>query len=182
MLDADRLPYLPLRLGGLGLARTWETPDAAYVPSWWESSHRSPFVLSRDSVIPAIGRIQSLGADCKLEDLKFHPPSARIQNQLMENISNRTFGEMKDGCRSHEDWASLQASRQLGTAYFLTILPTASWCTFSDEEWILLCRSRLGMRVSLPTREVPDICTACNGGHAIDTRLRHSLRCGHQSL
>ena len=87
--------------------------DAAYVASWWESSHRSPFVLSRDSVIPAIGRIQSLGADCKLEDLKFHPPSARIQNQLMENISNRTFGEMKDGCMSHEDWASLQASRQL---------------------------------------------------------------------
>ena len=93
-------------------------------------------MLSRDLVIPAIGRIQSLGADCKLEDLKFRPPSARIQNQLMENISSRTFGEMKDGCRRHEDWASLQASTQLGTAYFLTILPTASWCTFSDEEWI----------------------------------------------
>ena len=65
-------------------------------------------VLSRDSVIPDIGRIQSNGADCKL-DMKFHPPSARIQNQLMDNISNRTFGEMKVGCRSHEDWASLQA-------------------------------------------------------------------------
>ena len=46
----------------------------------------------------------------------------------------------------------------------------------------MLARSRMGLNV-IPQEMTPNsICTACNGGHAIDARLRHGLRCNQHLL
>jgi ribonuclease HI len=143
---------LPLRYGGLGITRPACVSLAAYTASLRESGVQCPEHVWTSLV----SRLRDFGADVTLAQSHL--------NRLL-----RSNGE--------DFRARLNAAQETGSSDWLRALPTSYSKTFTDLQWRLAARLRLGLRVS--QERFPVLCPLCNsqiyniGHHAFTCNYIH---------
>jgi hypothetical protein len=147
---------LPLRLGGLGLTRASMVSLPAYVASTWEAG----VLHDAETRLLLISSLQNYQVDIKEEDLKQQAPNRKQQQFLTDQVmKNRLYALMR--AQDEEMNARLKASQQPGAQDWLSVLPTSNTKQFSDQQWRIAVRLRLGLTVSRST--LPAECPLCDG-------------------
>jgi hypothetical protein len=111
------------------------------------------------------------------EWLENPPPTRKQQANLAGEIHQATFYNMLDRADVTEK-ARLQAARQAGTQDWLTALPTKACQRYTDLQWRILARLRLGL--PLCNRELPEVCPLCQ--EFVEDLGQHALVCDHVEM
>jgi hypothetical protein len=165
--------HQPLRNGGLGLLEGSTISYAAYVASSWEAG----IVHDQETRWMMASRLYSQGVDISADDLWQHPPCKKQQQNFTHQIMSHNFNALLYN-KDEETKARIKASTQKGAQDFLTTLPTSSSKTFSDEQWRIVVRLRLGLVIT--RRSIPRICPLCN--EIVDSTGSHPFTCRYADM
>jgi hypothetical protein len=169
--------HLPLRHGGLGLTRATDISVAAYVASTWEAG----IIQDSETISMLVARLQTQGVSIDEEDLKQPAPNRKQQrwmvDQVMHNrVQTILYGYHQDGNEAAK--ARLRAAQQPGSHDWISVLPTSHTKSFSDMQWRLGARLRIGLRVS--RRPLPTTCPLCL--RPIEEFEHHAFQCLYSEM
>jgi hypothetical protein len=165
--------YLPLRYGGLGLPLAKQVSEAAYLASTWEAGVK----LDTPTREHLVGKLKQKKVEIE-EDWLFSPPPSRKQQATMAGqIHDAKFYDLLNK-NNPTGKARLQAARQAGAQDWLTALPTKACQQYTDLQWRLLARLRLGLSVS--KHELPGQCPLCQD--FVEDLGQHALACNHHEM
>jgi hypothetical protein len=170
-IECCRQIYLPLRYGGMGVPLAGHISEAAYTASIWEAG------VTVDNAGDLVNELKRSKVQIEEEWLDNPPPTRKQQANLAGQIHQATFYHILDRADVAEK-ARLQAARQAGSQDWLTALPTRACQRFTDLQWRILARLRLGLPVS--NREVPEVCPLCQT--FVEDLGQHALECGHVEM
>jgi hypothetical protein len=156
---------LPLRFGGLGVTRAASVSWAAYVASVWEAG----VGFDDEECASFVKILREQDVSISQDDLKQVAPSRKQQKVFTDQIHR---GETNRYLRTLDETsiARVKATQEAGASDWLRALPTSSMKKFSDLNWRIGVRFRLGLR--LTPVDIPHICPLCStfiqdvGGHA----------------
>lgn len=184
---------LPIRMGGLGLARAADTAPAA----WYAGQAQAAAHLSRAGLGATVARAAesaavkgSLVSQCGLaasqhiptdgtDDVAFYAADDRravkLQRTLTRAAQELAFASLLSASPAKEDRARLLAASAPKAGLFLTVLPAQPHLRLNDAEFGLAVRFRVGLP---PTDLMPAYCRSC-GVRAGDLLLDpwHGLSC-----
>jgi hypothetical protein len=173
-IEACSQIHLPLRHGGLGLPEASTIATPAYVASIWEAG----IMLDTETRDMVASRLQTEGVRISEEDLQNQAPHRKQQRLFMEDIMKSKAASLLQHSSDGEDKARIRASQQPGAQDWLGSLPTSSAKSFSDMQWQLAVRLRLGLRIN--KRSLPTNCPICEGEvHDINT---HAFECNYSEM
>jgi hypothetical protein len=161
--------HLPLRFGGLGLVKASSVSTAAYVASVWEAG----VGFEDDECSSFAGILRQQDVSISEEDLKKVAPNRKQQKVFSDQLHR---GDVNRYLRTLDQTsvARVKAAQEVGASDWLRALPTTSAKKFSDLDWRIGVRFRLGLKVT--PFEIPDICPLCSafvhdvGSHAFTCR------------
>jgi hypothetical protein len=150
--------HLPLRHGGLGITNAADISVAAYVASTWEAG----IIHDSETISMLTSRLQTQGVSIAEEDLKQPAPNRKQQrwmvNQIMQNrVQTCLYAYHEDQHEAAK--ARLRAAQQPGSHDWISVLPTSRTKSFSDLQWRLAARLRIGLKVS--RMPLPHTCPLC---------------------
>ena len=171
--ECDQL-YLPLKYGGLGITKASWISEAAYLSSRWEAG------VLFDSAEERSFYVQSL-RDRKVqiteEDLKEVAPRRKMQKELTDQILKGRYFAMLE--KEDEDGkARITASQEKGANDWLQALPNTTSKYYSDRQWRVLVRMRLGLQVAC--QRLPSFCPLCGG--LVENFPHHALTCSYSEM
>jgi hypothetical protein len=164
---------LPLRHGGLGLLEGHMISFAAYVASTWEAG----IIHDQETRWMLVSRLYSQGVDISDDDLRQLAPNRKQQqnftHQIMRNRLNSVLQTANENMQ-----ARVKAATQKGAHDYLTALPSSSSKSFSDHQWRIAVRLRLGLVIS--SRSVPRSCPLCK--ESVEDAGSHPFKCSYAEL
>jgi hypothetical protein len=166
--------HLPLRLGGLGLTKASSVATPAYVSSTWEAG----IILDKETRQMLASRLQAEGVRVSEEDLERQASERKNQHLFMEQITKNQLNFWMSRQEDENVKARIRATQQPGSQDWLCILPMSSTKSFSDSQWRLAVRLRLGLRVSRET--LPQLCPLCEG--EIGDFGNHAFQCSYSEM
>jgi hypothetical protein len=169
--------YLPLRYGGLGVTKAKHISEAAYLASVWEARIQ----LDTSTRNELVGKLKRKKAEIEEEWLFSPPPLRKQQATLSSQIHDANFHWLLQRHQQRQQTAAqarLQAARQAGAQDWLTALPTKPCQRYTDLQWRLLARLRLGLPVS--QHQLPGQCPLCQA--LVDDLGLHALACSHREM
>jgi hypothetical protein len=166
--------HLPLRLGGLGLTKASSVSTAAYVSSTWERG----IILDHETRQMLVSRLQAEGVRLSEEDLQKQASERKNQHLFMEQITQNQMNSWMSRQEDENVKARIRAAQQPGAQDWLGTLPTSSTKSFSDSQWRLAVRLRLGLRVS--RESLPRLCPLCEG--EIGDFGNHAFLCSYSEM
>lgn len=122
-------------------------------------------------------RLFSQGVDISAEDLRQRPPCRKQQHNFTHQIMTQSFNALLNDS-DEEAKARIKASIQKGAQNFLTALPTSSSKKFTDDQWRLAVRLRLGLATT--RRKVPRVCPLCN--ELVESAGAHPFTCRYADM
>jgi hypothetical protein len=149
-------PFLPLRFGGLGLIFSSAISVAAYLGSLWESGVEYEWEYCSSLV----ERLRQQGVEISVEQLKNKAPGKKTQKSFTDQIMRRKFNlllrALGEKDNSEEAKSRIYSAQQTGASDWLRILPSSPSRSFTDMQWKLAARLRLGLK--LCRQETPQLC------------------------
>jgi hypothetical protein len=106
------------------------------------------------------------------------PPSRKQQAHFTHQIHDAKFHSLLEEEVNGTGKSRLQAARQPGAQDWLTALPTKACQRFTDLQWRLLVRLRLGLPVC--NRELPGQCPLCQD--LVEDLGQHAIACSHPEM
>jgi len=169
--------HLPLRHGGLGVTNATDVSIAAYTASTWEAG----IIHDSETTSMLVSRLQTEGVSIDEEDLKQPAPNRKQQrwmvNQIMQyRVQKILYKYHREGNQAAK--ARLRAAQQPGSHDWISVLPTSSTKSFSDMQWRLAARLRIGLRVSRAS--LPHTCPLCFG--RITDLEHHAFTCNYSEM
>jgi ribonuclease HI len=172
-VETSRQLYLPLRYGGLGLVLASFVSTAAYTASKWESGVE--LESSEKACLVAILRDQ--GVDISEDDLRQCPPTKKQQKVFVDQIVKQKVNELLQE-EDEEGKARVLACQEIGAQDWISGLPSLSYKQFSDSQWRMLVRLRLGWKV---TRDpLPSRCPLCE--QVMESFPHHAFSCNYVDM
>lgn len=151
--------------------------EAAYLASVWEARVQLDASTRNDLV----ERLKEKKVDIQEDWLTSPPPSRKQQASMAGQIHDANFHWLLHYYQQHQQTAAqarLQAARQPGAQDWLTALPTKSCHRYTDLQWRLLTRLRLGLPVS--KHQLPGQCPLCQ--NLVEDLGHHALACQHHEM
>ena len=145
----------------------------AYVASVWEAG--TGFEDRERSSIIADLREQDV--EISEDDLKQQAPNRKQQKSLVDQAVRGSFNRFLRG-QEEDVKARIKAVQQVGAQDWLRALPTSSAKRFSDLQWRMGVRLRLGL--SLTSQPTPLFCPLCNS--LIDDVGSHAFKCAYGDI
>lgn len=144
-------------MGGLGLISSSSISEVAYVASLWEAgvSYSSEYCSS------LVTQLRNQGVDLTVEQLQSPPPERKIQRWFTEQVMRGKVNSLLYSASTDDDVKGrIKSAQQTGASDWLRILPSSSSKTFTNEQWRLAARLRLGLKLS--PHEPHAVCPLCN--------------------
>jgi hypothetical protein len=163
----------PLRYGGLGLVPVSMVSLPAYVASVWEAGtgfeDRERSSLVQD--------LREQDVDISEDDLRKQAPNRKQQKSLVDQVVRGSFTRFFRG-QQEDVKARIKAAQQVGAHDWLRALPTSSTKRFSDLQWRMGVRLRLGL--PLTSQPLPGFCPLCDS--LIDDVGSHAFKCAYGDI
>jgi hypothetical protein len=165
--------YFPLRYGGLGLTSVSSISLPAYVASVWEAG----VGFEENECASIVAELREQDVDISEGDLKELAPNRKQQRVLSDQVMK---GKVNRYLRDQDEpfIARMKAAQEPGAHDWLRALPNSSIKKFSDVEWRIGVRFRLGLKVT--NVEIPDICPLCDA--FVDDVGSHAFKCSYADL
>ena len=166
--------HLPLKYGGLGITKASWISEAAHLSSRWESGVLFDSSDERSSYVDSL---RSQKVEITEDDLKEIAPKKKMQKDLSDQIFKGRYIDMLE--KEGEDGkARITSSQEKGANDWLGALPNTPLKRFSDRQWRVLVRMRLGWKVAYS--ELPSFCPLC--GNLVEDFPHHALTCSYLEM
>ena len=132
--------------------------EAAYLASVWEARVQ----LDAPTCSNLVKKVKEKKVDIQKDWLSSPPPTRKQQASMAGQIHDANFHWLLQHYQQRQQataQARLQAARQPGAQDWLTALPTKNCQRYTDLQWRLLARLRLGLPVS--KHQLPGQCPLC---------------------